>query len=162
MKVTIKMGVYPYYMGHRFKGASKMPDVINCPSCGNLMVRNKFRDVCESCWKEEEKLFDIVYKFIRIRENRAATIPQVVEATGVEEELLLKFIKAGRLKLTQFPNLGYPCDKCGTIIRTGKLCNSCAQELRDALNIHLKEEERKEDLKKREKGTYLANANKER
>src|SRR4051812_444551 len=112
------------------KEFSKMPDVINCPSCGNLMVRNKFRDVCGNCWKEEEKLYDIVYKFIRIRENRAATIPQVVEATGVEEEVLLKFIKMGRLKLTQFPNLGYPCDKCGTIIRTGKLCNSCAQELR--------------------------------
>ena len=134
-----------------------MPDVINCPSCGNLMVRNKFRDVCENCWKEEEKQFDIVYKFIRIRENRAATIPQVVEGTSVDEDLLLKFIKTGRLKITQFPNLGYPCDRCGTIIRTGKLCDSCASKLREALEIHEKEEDRKEELRKREKGTYLAN-----
>ena len=134
----------------------RMPDVINCPSCGNLMVRNKFRDVCGNCWKEEEKQFDIVYKFIRIRENRAATIPQVVEGTSVDEDLLLKFIKTGRLKITQFPNLGYPCDKCGTIIRTGKLCDSCASKLREALEIHEKEEERKEELRMREKGTYFS------
>ena len=100
------------------------------------MVRNKFRDVCDSCWKEEEKQFDIVYKFIRKRENRTATIPQVLEATEVDEDLLLKFVKTGRLKVTQFPNLGYPCDKCGNIIRTGKLCDSCASQLREALEIH--------------------------
>ena len=140
----------------------RMPDVINCPSCGNLMVRNKFRDVCENCWKEEEKQFDIVYKFIRIRENRVATIPQVIEGTSVDEDLLLKFIKTGRLKITQFPNLGYPCDRCGTIIRTGKLCDSCASKLREALEIHDKEEDRKEELRKREKGTYLSGGNKER
>jgi flagellar operon protein (TIGR03826 family) len=139
-----------------------MPDVINCPSCENLMVRNKFRDVCENCWKEEEKQFDIVYKFIRIRENRTATIPQVIEGTNVDEGLLLKFIKTGRLKIIQFPNLGYPCDSCGTIIRTGKLCDSCASNLREALEIHEKEEERKEELRRREKGTYLSGGNKER
>ena len=144
------------------KEISKMPDVINCPSCGNLMVRNKFRDVCENCWKEEEKQFDIVYKFIRQRENRAATISQVIEATDIDEDLLLKFIKTGRLKITQFPNLGYPCDSCGTIIRIGKLCDSCASELREALEIHEKEEERREELRRREKGTYLANGKKDR
>ena len=144
------------------KEIMRMPDVINCPSCGNLMVRNKFRDVCENCWKEEEKQFDIVYKFIRIRENRVATIPQVIEGTSVDEDLLLKFIKTGRLKITQFPNLGYPCDSCGTIIRTGKLCDSCASKLREALEIHEKEEDRKEELRKREKGTYLSGGNKER
>ena len=85
---------------------------------------------------------------MRKRENRAATMQQVVEATGVSEELLLKFIKNGRIQVKQFPNLGYPCDKCGSIIQTGKLCESCATELRKEIDLHEKEEQRKEELSK--------------
>ena len=134
-----------------------MPELSNCPKCNGIFVKTKFREICENCWKEEETAYDTVYKFIRKRENRAATITQVVEATGVEEELLLKFIRTGRLKLTQFPNLGYPCDKCGAIIRKGKLCENCAGELRQELDSYQKEEERKKEIENREKAiTYFA------
>lgn len=135
-----------------------MPDLVNCPSCGKIMVKNSFRDICHDCYKEEEKLFEIVYKYMRKRENRAATIRQVVEATGVSEDLLLKFIKSGRIQVTQFPNLGYPCDQCGRIIRTGKLCERCQENLREELSEFQKEEERKKELKEREKRvTYFTN-----
>ena len=106
------------------------------------------------CWKKEEEDYQIVYKFMRKRENRAATIMQIVEQTDVKEELILKFIKKGRLHPTQFPNLGYPCDKCGRIIKKGKLCEKCANELRDDLEIFHKEEQRKQEILEREK-TYL-------
>lgn len=137
-----------------------MPDLVNCPSCGSVMVRNKFRDICDGCYKEEEKMFDTVYKFMRRRENRAATIPQVIEGTGVSEDLLFKFIRAGRIQLANFPNFGYPCDKCGKIIRTGKICEDCSSGLRKELEIYQKEEERKEEIRKREnQRTYFANKN---
>ncbi|MDE3840156.1 hypothetical protein C0966_12450 [Bacillus methanolicus] len=128
-----------------------MGELANCPKCGEIFVKTQFRDICQKCWKEEEKAFEIVYQFIRKRENRAATIQQVVEATGVEEELIFKFIRTGRLILTQFPNLGYPCDKCGKIIREGKLCETCTEELRKELQQHEAEEERKREIEKREK-----------
>lgn len=134
-----------------------MDNIANCPKCGDIFVKTQFRDICQKCWKEEEEAYEAVYKFIRKRENRAATIRQVEEATEVEEDLILKFIKTGRLKLTQFPNLGYPCDQCGKIIQKGKLCNSCAEKLRKELEIFQAEEERKKELLRREKGTYLAN-----
>jgi flagellar operon protein (TIGR03826 family) len=122
-------------------------------------MKNKFRDVCDACYKEEEKQFDAVYKFLRNRENRAATIPRVVEATGVDEDLLLKFIRTGRIKVTSFPNLGYPCDKCGTLIKKGKLCDDCADELRAELEIFNKEENRRKELEEREKhSTYLTSS----
>lgn len=130
-----------------------MDELSNCPKCGGLFVKNKFRDICQNCWKEEEEAYNAVYQFIRKRENRAATIHQVVDATGVDEDLILKFIKTGRLKLTQFPNLGYPCDRCGKIIQNGKICNSCAEKLRKELDIHTAEEERR---KKENHATYFA------
>lgn len=133
-----------------------MSQIETCPSCGDIYVKNQFRDVCQNCWKEEEKAYDEVSRFMRRRENRAATMLQVVEAVGIEEDLLLKFIRSGRLKVTQFPNLGYPCDKCGTIIRTGKLCESCALEIKKDLEQHEQEEAFREELRNREKqATYF-------
>lgn len=130
-----------------------MSELSNCPNCNSVFVKTQFREVCQNCWKEEEKQFETVYQFIRKRENRAATIGQVEEQTGVEEELILKFIRSGRLQITHFPNLGYPCDKCGKIIRTGKLCETCAVELRKELQTHETEEARKQQLNR--KSTYF-------
>lgn len=135
-----------------------MVDLIDCPKCGSIYMKNKFRDVCDACYKEEERQYDLVYKFLRVRENRAATIPCIIEKTGIEEEMLFKFIRTGRLKVASFPNLGYPCDKCGSLIQQGKLCEKCANELRKELDIFNKEENRKKELEKGgERGTYLTN-----
>lgn len=131
-----------------------MGELSNCPKCNDVFVKTQFRDICQNCWKEEEKQYETVYQFIRKRENRAATIGQVEEQTGVEEEHILKFIRSGRLQITHFPNLGYPCDKCGKIIRTGKLCETCAVELRKELQTYETEEARKQQLIR--KSTYLS------
>lgn len=129
-------------------------EIINCPTCGALYEKNKFRDVCAACWKQEEEDYQTVYKFMRKRINRAATVDQIVEQTGVRKELILKFVKKGRLHPTQFPNLGYPCDRCGRIIQKGKLCMECSEELRDDLETFQRDEERKQDILNREKKTY--------
>jgi flagellar operon protein (TIGR03826 family) len=130
-------------------------DLSNCPECGEIYVKNKFRNVCEKCWREEEAAYDTVSKYMRKRENRAATMLQVVEATGVPESLILKFIKNGKLQITQFPNFGYPCDKCGAVIRTGRLCEDCANEIKDDLKHFEREEEFKQKMNSH-KGTYFS------
>jgi flagellar operon protein (TIGR03826 family) len=119
-----------------------MGELINCPKCGRLFVKNQFRDVCEQCYKEEEKLFEKVYAFLRKRENRTATMVQVVEATEVSESLIIKWIKAGRLKLVHFPNLGYPCEKCGKMIREGRICLECNKGLQKQLQQLEQEQQR--------------------
>ncbi|BDG45768.1 MULTISPECIES: TIGR03826 family flagellar region protein [Parageobacillus] len=118
-------------------------NLANCPNCGRLFVRNSFRDICENCYKEEEEAFKTVYDFLRKRENRMATMAQIVDATGVKESLLIKFIQSGRLKLAQFPNLTYPCARCGALIRQGKLCENCLKDLNEQLEALQREEERK-------------------
>jgi len=135
-------------------------NVMNCPNCGTLFVKSKFRDVCEACYKEEEKKFDEVYQFIRKRSNRTATIAQVVEATDVEEDLILKFIKTGRLRISQFPNLGYSCEQCGKLIRDGRICEACTNKLRTELKNFEKEEQREREMTEQEKKvTYFVKNN---
>ncbi|MBM7690882.1 flagellar operon protein (TIGR03826 family) [Peribacillus deserti] len=124
-----------------------MAELLNCPHCGSIFVQNSVRDVCEACYKAEQIQFETVYTYIRKRENRTATSEQVIEDTGIEKELLIKFIRTGKLKLAQFPNLGYPCAKCSTLIREGKLCGSCNSNLKGQLDTLAKEEARNQSVK---------------
>ena len=130
-----------------------MREVSNYPKCGALFTKTKFRDVCQACFVEEEKLFEEVYQFIRKKENRTATMEQVIEGTEVEEIMIIKFIKSGKLRIVQFPNLGYDCERCGIMIREGSLCEKCIETLKKDLGSYQKEVQRKQ--KEREKNrTY--------
>ena len=135
-------------------GEKGMANLENCPKCGELYVVNSFRETCTNCWKKEEADFDKVYQFIRKKYNRTAKMAEVVEATGVKETLIYKFIKKGRIKLAQFPNLGYPCAKCGTEIRAGRLCSKCSADMKTGLRSLEAEEERKKALVKKSATYY--------
>ena len=131
-----------------------MPDLDNCPKCGDIYVKNNIRDICPKCFKQEEADYEKVYQYIRKKQNRTAQMDEVVEATGVEKSLIYKFIKKGRIKLAQFPNLGYPCAKCGSIIREGNLCTPCLTGIKTDLKQVEKEQERNEEIKKRNTTYY--------
>ncbi|MGD6967714.1 TIGR03826 family flagellar region protein [Rossellomorea vietnamensis] len=106
-----------------------MSELLNCPECNGLYVKNMFKDTCDKCFREEEKKFEEVYAFLRKRENRAASIERVVEVTGVREKLIHKWVRKKRLQPAHFPNMGYPCDNCGKIIPKAKLCDECTSNL---------------------------------
>ncbi|WP_338751641.1 TIGR03826 family flagellar region protein [Bacillus sp. FJAT-52991] len=137
-----------------------MSEIVNCPRCGDLYMSNAFRDVCSKCAKEEEQMYEKVYKFLRQRENRAATIERVVEVTGVDEELIHKWMKKGRLHATHFPNMGYPCDRCGAIISRGKLCAKCTQQIEDDIKQLKREEKFREEKQENERQTTYYAVNK--
>lgn len=117
-----------------------MGELANCPKCNGLFVQTQFRSICDACFKEEEKAYETVYKFLRKRENRKALLEEVVEGTGVSEELILKFIRNGRIQLSNFPNLGYPCKKCGKVIKEDQLCEGCKKNIQNQLH-QLEQEE---------------------
>ncbi|WP_058306682.1 TIGR03826 family flagellar region protein [Gracilibacillus massiliensis] len=105
-----------------------MGELANCARCDKVFVKTT-KSVCPECIKEDERLFQIVYNFLKKRENRQATIPEIVEATEVKEDLILQFVKDNRLRSTQFPNLSYPCERCGEPIARGKLCDNCTTDI---------------------------------
>lgn len=124
-----------------------MQGLANCSRCGDVFVKN-LRPICPACYKEEEEAFDIVYRFLRKQENREATILEIVEATGVEEELIIKFVKEKRLRTSQFPKLAYPCERCVAPITTGKVCNDCQADLIKQLETHEQLEQKKSERTK--------------
>ncbi|MGG3572001.1 TIGR03826 family flagellar region protein [Bacillus gobiensis] len=111
-----------------------MNQLANCPKCNALFVKNEWQSICHACLKVEEKQFDVVYDFLRKQKNRQATLLQVSEETGVREELILKFIRQKRIQLSKFPNLGYPCERCKTIIREQRFCAKCREEMTNQLD----------------------------
>lgn len=122
-----------------------MGEVTNCPYCGTLFIQTKFRDLCETCFKAEEEEFETVHKYIRKKENRTASIQEVVGETGVEEEVIVKFIRSGRLKVAKHPNIGYNCSRCGSTIQYGTLCTVCSTDLRKQLADFVQEEQRERE-----------------
>lgn len=137
-------------------------DLNNCPDCGALFIQNPVRDVCEKCYREEEAQYDKVYRFLRNRENRAATVEATAKATDVKENLLHKWVRRGRLQVALFPNMGYPCDRCGSIIRERKLCEPCAQNIIRDLDTFEAEQLRMAEMRESERGTYLSARRKSR
>lgn len=98
----------------------------NCPRCGRLFANN-FRDICPSCIKEIEEEYEKCLNYLR--EEKLATIQEVHEATGVSIKQITKFIKEGRISVANNPNMTYPCEVCGVLIREGNMCDSCRTRL---------------------------------
>lgn len=138
------------------EGGILMSEVRNCPKCNELFNYMGVREVCHKCAQSEEDLYQIVYRFLRKRENRAATVERIVEATGAEEELLYKWLRKGRLQPAMFPNLGYPCDNCGHLTTKGKLCSKCQGELKSELRTFEAAKDFRDDIQIRDRFTYHA------
>lgn len=137
-----------------------MAELRNCPMCGTFFNYTGLREVCHNCAQKEEDLYQIVYRFLRKRENRAATVDRIEEATGVDRELLYKWVRKGRLHPAMFPNLGYPCDNCGRLTSKGKLCEKCTEEIKSELRTFDAAKEFRESILQQDRTTYHADRNK--
>lgn len=115
-----------------------MGELANCIRCDAVFVKT-IRDICRDCYQQEERHFETVYSFLKQKENREATLYEIVEATEVPENTIIKFIKEKRLRTSQFPKLAYPCMRCDASITFGKLCTSCAEDMKKELDRYEKE-----------------------
>lgn len=98
----------------------------NCPRCGKLFAKN-FRDICPVCIREIDKEYELCANYLR--EFKNSIITEVSEATGVTIKQITKFIREGRISIVNAPNMGYPCESCGTSIRENHICGSCRERI---------------------------------
>ncbi|REB08854.1 hypothetical protein DVB69_06965 [Sporosarcina sp. BI001-red] len=133
-----------------------MAELRHCPSCDDFFNYTGVREVCGKCGMNEEKVYEEVYRFLRKRENRAATIERIVEMTEATESMLHKWVRKGRLQPAMFPNLGYPCDNCGKLTAKGKLCDTCTADIKHDLKTFEAATEFREAIQQKEQATYLS------
>lgn len=98
----------------------------NCPRCGKLFTKN-FRDVCPVCIRDIDKEYQLCADYLR--EYKGAMIGELSDQTGVSIKQITKFIREGRISMMNAPNLSYPCESCGTLIREHHICDSCRARL---------------------------------
>src|SRR6056297_3281102 len=102
----------------------------NCQRCGKLFSYNGIHKICSACREEEENNFKKVKDYLW--ENPKSTIDKVSKETGVERDTIIKFIKEDRL-ISEGLEIGgeVKCERCGTTITHGTLCDKCRKELVD-------------------------------
>ncbi|CAM4476791.1 flagellar operon protein (TIGR03826 family) [Paenibacillus endophyticus] len=116
----------------------------NCPRCGKLFAKN-FRDVCPSCVRDIDKEYELCANYLR--EFKGSIITEVADATGVSVKQITKFIREGRISIMNAPNMSYPCESCGNLIREQNLCENCRQRIEKDKKQMFQDIARKEDLK---------------
>ncbi|WP_027416148.1 TIGR03826 family flagellar region protein [Aneurinibacillus terranovensis] len=129
-------------------------NVINCPRCGKIFIKIR-QPVCPECVKEIDKEYDKCYQFLRKKENRGCTTYELSKGTGVSVNQITRFILEGRLSIENAPNMGYPCESCGTMIRSGKVCDSCLNQRKKAIQSLQGEARRDMEQRDRERKGHL-------
>ncbi|ULO07945.1 flagellar protein [Paenibacillus sp. 19GGS1-52] len=125
----------------------------NCPRCGRLYVKN-IMDLCQPCIKELEYEYETCVNYLR--EFRGTTIQELSDATEISIKEITRFIREGRISIANAPNMMYPCEVCGTLIRDGHMCDNCRNRLRKDLTSLTREITEKEPPKKTSEGAYRA------
>ncbi|MFY9176866.1 MAG: hypothetical protein WBI74_02020 [Caldicoprobacterales bacterium] len=100
-------------------------DIRNCKRCDRI-YQYRGSKYCPQCTIELDEIFIKVRDYIY--DNKNATVLDVSQALGVEEDIILEFLKQGRLELSS-PGLDYLCERCERPITTGRFCSDCIREL---------------------------------
>lgn len=134
-------------------------DVRNCKNCGKLFnYINGLPPLCHSCIKELEDKFQVVKEYIY--NHPGAGVAEVAEENEVTTTQIQKWIREERLEFSKESMVGLECENCGTLIRTGRFCQSCKDKLAINLGNLYKEPEppqRKKDLKDNARMRFLDN-----
>lgn len=102
-------------------------DVRNCRNCGRIFNYVGGMGLCPICSKEVEDKFQDVKKYIR--DNPKVSLTQISEDNDVSLTAIRKWIKEERLVFTVDSLVGIECESCGVMIRTGRFCDRCKQDM---------------------------------
>ncbi|WP_317366972.1 hypothetical protein [uncultured Tyzzerella sp.] len=112
----------------------------SCSKCKKLFSSVGGSLICRECIKLEEEEFQRVRVYLR--ENRGADINIVSDETGVPTKKILKYLREGRLEISEGMADILKCEKCGVSIKSGKYCRNCSEKVsKDLSSILIQKEE---------------------
>ena len=100
--------------------------ISNCVNCGQMFMKTR-DNICPACIEEKEEVFRQVKQYLR--ENKSATLVQVIQDLQIEMELVVEMVEEGRLYFAENPNFGIECVCCGKPTSAGRYCPSCQSEV---------------------------------
>ena len=95
--------------------------ISNCKGCGRIFNVLSDEQYCPNCQKKMDEKFDIVKRF--------------VEDTSMKQ--INRWIREERLSFSPDSSYGIPCENCGRMIRTGRVCDECKTKLTNTLRSAL-------------------------
>lgn len=123
-----------------------MADLRNCSKCGRLFGYVG-SPICSYCREEEEDEFKKVKEYLY--DYPGSTVFEVSEATGVETEKIMRFLREERLQVSsENPNMLLECEGCGRPINTGRFCQKCREDLQASMRKEFGLDKKPEPIEK--------------
>lgn len=111
--------------------------LLNCSKCGRLFESKDGSSLCSRCNENVDDDFSKVKDYIY--DHPTCSLKDVSDDTGVPTDSILKWIREGRILLSQDSAIRF-CQKCGAAIISGKYCPKCIAKLQETLKIDQPEE----------------------
>lgn len=106
-------------------------DVRNCRRCGKMFNYVSGPTVCPACKEEQEKQFQNVKQYIE--DHDRATINEIAEECDVNPQQIRQWVREERLYFGDDSPVGIDCEGCGAIIKSGRFCEKCKNDLAKGL-----------------------------
>ena len=133
----------------------KLLEVGRCENCGGILKDAGVGIyVCSQCGHETLSPFGKVKKYIQ--ENGPDNAYNISQGTGVPVSRIDKFLREGRIEIPDGSDCYITCGMCGTDIRYGRYCPTCATKLKKELSSALIATEIGEVPKKSGKMRYMS------
>lgn len=124
-------------------------EVISCKSCGRLFNYVQGDRICPACTKKMDEKFVEVKKYVR--DNPKVDINVLSSEMDVSIRQIKRWIREERLCFTDESPIGLNCENCGAIIKTGRVCRACKDQMttriQGAVGVKKPEEQRRKDSK---------------
>jgi len=124
-------------------------EVRNCRKCGRMFNYMSGTPICAACKEKLEEKFQEVKAFVS--ENKKATIAMIAEECDVDANQIRKWVREERLEFSADSPIGLPCENCGAIIRSGKYCEKCKNEMVNRFGEVLPKPKQEEPVQKKTK-----------
>jgi len=121
-------------------------NVRNCRMCGRIFNYIAGQPVCPACKEKLEEKFQEVKQYVQA--SKDTSIVAVAEACDVEEGQIRQWVREERLVFSEGSGMGIECESCGTLIRSGRFCEKCKNQMVNTLTNAMKKPEMKTQQKK--------------
>lgn len=89
------------------------------------------QQICAACKEKLEEKFSQVKDYIR--EHETAAMKEISEANDISVKQLKQWVREERLTFSEKSAVGIECESCGAMIRTGRFCEKCKNQMANTL-----------------------------